>query len=190
MDQEACLKDAEIEKVSPEKLTGFGRRLRELRKSQGFTVVELASRLGTHKNTIGNWEFERTKPSDQNILDLCNVLNTTRGYLLNGEDTAPHVDKVVVDLKGEVNKIAEKELKAVLKNAIEEEDVRRLTNQIPRKYSKKDKMILEDLTTIINHLPDLNLSIECKKSLYLTVSELRNEYESRYLFGSDVKEER
>lgn len=41
----------------------IGQIIREKRKEKGLTVIKLAEIIGASKNTISNWEHDRTQPS-------------------------------------------------------------------------------------------------------------------------------
>ncbi len=61
-------------------------RVRHFRELAGYSKKELADFLAVTKNTIDNYENERTKPSMRIVVKLAHILNTTTDELL-GIDT-------------------------------------------------------------------------------------------------------
>lgn len=74
--------------MTPATNAGFsGQRLREMRKSHGLTLQQLADAVGCTKAYV--WELESRpgqRPSAQRMLDLARVLGTTVEVLM-GADT-------------------------------------------------------------------------------------------------------
>lgn len=66
-------------------MTDFPRRLVALRKLRGLSVVELASRVGASRNTLGNWEAGRTEPNVSQLLALAGALQCLASELLPEE---------------------------------------------------------------------------------------------------------
>ena len=65
----------------------FGERIRELRKSRGLTIYELAMRLGISRNTLTSWERGEKKPCGITLLeDMADVLQVSLRNLLAGEN--------------------------------------------------------------------------------------------------------
>lgn len=54
---------------------GFTMNIKELRKKQGLTQIELAKRVGVSMMTIQLWERASTKPNEENLKKLMEVLN-------------------------------------------------------------------------------------------------------------------
>lgn len=75
----------------------FGTRLRESRKSKGFTQKELANQIGAKHNSISDWENDKNKPDPDTIELLCGVLDITPNYLLNtnSEDFSPQEYEII-----------------------------------------------------------------------------------------------
>ncbi len=57
-------------------------RLREMRKAKKLTQEELAKLVNTKKTTISNYETGYSTPSNEMLLDLANILDTSTDYLL------------------------------------------------------------------------------------------------------------
>lgn len=65
-------------------------RLRQSRKSKGYTQDDLAKIVKTKKTTISNYETGYSSPSNEMLIDLADVLDTNTDYLLGRtEDPAP-----------------------------------------------------------------------------------------------------
>lgn len=65
----------------------FGERIRELRKSRGLTIYELAMRLGISRNTLTSWERGEKEPCGITLLeDMADVLQVSLRNLLAGEN--------------------------------------------------------------------------------------------------------
>lgn len=52
--------------------------LRELRIDYGWTIAELAERVGRHKNFIGQVELGKKLPSDATVNALAEALDVSR----------------------------------------------------------------------------------------------------------------
>ncbi|WP_138993936.1 helix-turn-helix domain-containing protein [Larkinella sp. C7] len=69
----------------------FGQRLKKLREDKNMSQEELAIALGKSgkhiRNVISNWEKDRAEPSLSDLNKLCEVLETTPNFLLNGDQT-------------------------------------------------------------------------------------------------------
>lgn len=69
-------------------MTHFGKRLREIRQSAGFTQKQLADSIHVSKATISNYETEERQPSLEILKDLARTLHVSTDYLLDmGENT-------------------------------------------------------------------------------------------------------
>ena len=65
----------------------IGDRICKLRKSKGFTQLDLANKLFITDKAISSWENNRTKPDIKSLCVLSETLNTTIDYLLYGNKT-------------------------------------------------------------------------------------------------------
>lgn len=63
-----------------------GDRVREKRKSKGWTLEKLAEQIGSSKSYI--WEIENNKKSTsaEKLMEIATALQTTTDYLLGGSD--------------------------------------------------------------------------------------------------------
>jgi len=67
-------------------------RLRAARKARGLSQEELAKFVNTTKGTISNYENGYSTPSNEMLLKLADVLNTTTDYLLGRTDDPSRPD--------------------------------------------------------------------------------------------------
>jgi len=64
----------------------IGEKIKEERKKKNFTQEELATRLGTTRRSLINYEQGKRIPSEDIIEKMCLLFNTTKDYFLNKED--------------------------------------------------------------------------------------------------------
>lgn len=60
-------------------------RLKQARKSRGYTQDALASAIGVSRGVISNIEYEKTKPQSLVIHAICDVLQIDEHWLISGE---------------------------------------------------------------------------------------------------------
>ena len=65
----------------------LSQKLKELRKKQGLTQLELAERLFVSRQAISGWEAGTSRPSTENLQSLSRLFNIPLETLL--DDTAP-----------------------------------------------------------------------------------------------------
>ena len=63
----------------------IGTRIRELRKKNHLTQLELSSLLYVTDKTVSSWESDRTEPSLETLIQLSEVLDSSVSYLLYGD---------------------------------------------------------------------------------------------------------
>lgn len=63
--------------------TAFGRRVRELRKSRGWTLAQLAEKLGIHGSIVGNYERGLHYPPIPTLVKLARVLDVSVDRLVD-----------------------------------------------------------------------------------------------------------
>ena len=63
----------------------MGARIRECRKKMGMTQEELGEKLCCKKSLISQYENNKVDIKGSVIVELAGVLDSTAGYLLNGE---------------------------------------------------------------------------------------------------------
>jgi transcriptional regulator with XRE-family HTH domain len=70
-------------------IEGLGARIRDFRKSQGFTQQSLADAVGVSMHSIFRWESGERVPDAEDLAKLAEVLGTTVSYLM-GEGKPQH----------------------------------------------------------------------------------------------------
>lgn len=60
----------------------IGRNIRAWRKSSDMSVKYLADAVGTHRNTIANYESGKTEPTSNNLVRIASSLGCTINDLL------------------------------------------------------------------------------------------------------------
>lgn len=69
----------------------IGDRIRELRKSKGWSQNKLAEMIGNDGNTISRWELNKVGIGGDYLLKLAEVLDTSTDYLLGITDNLSFV---------------------------------------------------------------------------------------------------
>ncbi|GFE77263.1 MULTISPECIES: helix-turn-helix domain-containing protein [Novosphingobium] len=68
---------APSDEVGGDAQESLARRLRRLRKQNGFSQGELAERIGVSKPTVWAWEHGRARPQDARLKGIADALGTT-----------------------------------------------------------------------------------------------------------------
>ena len=63
----------------------LGNKIQQLRKANGFSQEELASRLTISRQAISKWELGEAMPDTENIVQLSRLFGVTTDYLLRDE---------------------------------------------------------------------------------------------------------
>lgn len=66
----------------------FGKRLKELRKANGYTIEQFAEAVGIAKSTVGYYENNNRMPDIEILAKIADVLNVPADYLLGRTNTA------------------------------------------------------------------------------------------------------
>lgn len=66
----------------------FGKRLKELRKANGYTIEQFAEAVGIAKSTVGYYENDNRMPDIEVLARIADVLNVPADYLLGRTNTA------------------------------------------------------------------------------------------------------
>lgn len=70
-----------------------GKRLRALRKEQGYTLEQVGEKLGTTKVTISRYETDVRVPSSEPMSKLAKLFNVSTDYLYCFTDERIHLTK-------------------------------------------------------------------------------------------------
>ena len=65
----------------------FGKRLKELRKSNGYTIEQFADMVGIAKSTLGYYENDKRLPDIEILTRIADALNVQADYLLGRTNT-------------------------------------------------------------------------------------------------------
>ena len=63
----------------------LGKKIQQLRKENGMSQEELASKLTISRQAISKWELGESMPDTENIVQLSKLFNVSTDYLLNDE---------------------------------------------------------------------------------------------------------
>ena len=63
----------------------LGNRIKELRKAQNINQDELAEKLFVSRQTISNWENDKSYPDIQSVLLLSEIFGVSVDQLLKGD---------------------------------------------------------------------------------------------------------
>ena len=67
-------------------------RLKEVRKSKGFSQLKMAMDLNTNQNTISRYETGEREPSINELIKIADYFNISVDYLLERTDN-PNIQK-------------------------------------------------------------------------------------------------
>lgn len=77
--------------MTEEQTENFGTRLRQLRKSRGWTMQEIADRLDTTKASISGYEQHDRMPTPDKIIIFAKLFGVSVDYILGQtDDPTPH----------------------------------------------------------------------------------------------------
>lgn len=82
----------------------LAKKIRELRKKNNMTQLQLAKKLNVSPSTIGMYEQGRREPDTIMLSKLCNELNTSINYLLGFDNvnSKREVDDVIDEFTNEL----------------------------------------------------------------------------------------
>ena len=72
----------------------FGKRLRELRKENGYTIEQFSDMVGISKSTLGYYENDKRMPDIEILARIANVLNVNADYLIGRTNTTAQKGKM------------------------------------------------------------------------------------------------
>lgn len=70
-------------------MASFSDRLRELRLKKNLKQKQVADALGISESAYGYYEQGRREPSQESLVKLAEILNTSVDYLLTGTESKP-----------------------------------------------------------------------------------------------------
>ena len=77
----------------------FGKRLKELRKVNGYTIEQFADKVGISKSTLGYYENDKRMPDIEILARIADTLNVNADYLIGRTNTTA--------LKGKMKTVCE-----------------------------------------------------------------------------------
>ena len=72
----------------------FGKRLKELRKANGYTIEQFADMVGISKSTLGYYENDKRMPDIEILVRLADTLNVNADYLIGRTNTTAQKGKM------------------------------------------------------------------------------------------------
>lgn len=103
-------------------LAGFAKRLRDLRRQQNLSQIELGQAAGLHYTNISRYERGFTRPTADALKRLADALNVSGDFLLEGTTeeaaTARFEDRDLLQQFREVDQMPQEE-KAFVKKLLE-----------------------------------------------------------------------
>lgn len=93
--------------------TYFGRRIRNLRINNGYSMQDLANKLGVTKSSINMWENGSSIPKDNILIALSKIFNVSIDYLLGNEKMEEKIpeNKTLHYIQRNLEKLDEQKLK-------------------------------------------------------------------------------
>ena len=65
----------------------IGSKIKKARSKAGLTQEKVAEALGISRQTISNWENEKSYPDIISVLKMSDLYDVSLDYLLKGEET-------------------------------------------------------------------------------------------------------
>ena len=104
----------------------FSERLKKLRKDNGLTQVDVASKLGISQQAYASWERGVKKPTQDNLVKIAQILNVSVDYLVgNSEEITDELDNIEILFRMNSNGLTEEEKKIFKKELIDFMEKRR-----------------------------------------------------------------
>ena len=72
----------------------FGKRLKELRKANGYTIEQFADMVGISKSTLGYYENDKRMPDIEILVRIADTLNVNADYLIGRTNTTAQNGKM------------------------------------------------------------------------------------------------
>lgn len=89
-------------------MSNFSENLKKLRTRNGYTVVELAKKLGISESSYRNYENGRQEPVVTTLYKMAKVLHTDFNGLLGGYIPNSEVDRALVEVIQSLRDLKEK----------------------------------------------------------------------------------
>ena len=94
----------------------FGKRLKELRKANGYTIEQFAEAVGISKSSVGYYENNNRMPDIEILSRIADVLNVSADYLIGKTNTTAMRGKMktVCDFTGLSDTAAKKVFNVII----------------------------------------------------------------------------
>jgi transcriptional regulator with XRE-family HTH domain len=79
----------------------LGQKIQQLRKENGLSQEELASKLTISRQAISKWELGESMPDTENIVQLSKLFGVSTDYLLINEYESDKDDSLVAEVSNE-----------------------------------------------------------------------------------------
>ena len=66
----------------------LGERIKQLRRENGMTQVDMAQKLGVTKGTVSTWETDSRTPGFETLNQMCDMFQRSMDYLMGRSDDA------------------------------------------------------------------------------------------------------
>lgn len=72
----------------------LGQRIRSKRKQQKIAVEELAEYIGVTRQTVANWEADKSEPTMMNFTQLCNIFGVSMEYFVGSDSEMKAIEEI------------------------------------------------------------------------------------------------
>jgi len=94
----------------------LGERIKQLRKENGMTQVDMAQKLGVTKGTVSTWETDSRVPGFETLNQMCDMFQRSLDYLMGrSDDSTPPILTSEEQAELALNQVAEDLREYVLK---------------------------------------------------------------------------
>ncbi len=122
------------------------KRLRELRERKGYTLEQVATKLGLRNQYVSNYELGKRSPDYETLKKLADFYNVTTDYILGNSDIENPYNTPNVKIEKNKNELNFSELdnvylsyaKEAQENKIDPADIRLVLDTI-KKLREQDK---------------------------------------------------
>ena len=103
----------------------IGERIKELRKQNNISQVQLAKTLGISRQAISKWENDLAEPDTLNLIRLADILSTDSEFIATGNHSKIKAAPTVVTMIQKVDNIVEKvvEKPVIVEKVVEVEKI-------------------------------------------------------------------
>ena len=113
----------------------IGERIKELRKQNNISQVQLAKTLGISRQAVSKWENDLAEPDTLNLIRLADILSTDSEFIATGNHSKIKAAPTVVTMIQKVDNIVEKvvevekivEVERIVEKSIEVPRIKKIT---------------------------------------------------------------